>query len=78
MLIIMEKLDPHLKQFWPNDKRNRELCFTNIKQEADHFIYSYSHLWSNILQKRKDFVQKFTRCERLLDLYGECLFHYIP
>ena len=26
-----------------------------------------------MLQKRKDFVHKFTRCERLLDLYGECL-----
>ena len=50
-----------------------ELPFTSIKQEAEHFIYSNKKLWSHLLQKRKDFVYKFTRCERLLDLYGECL-----
>ena len=79
--LIMEKIDTHLKQFWSNDKRNTELSFPSIKQEAEHFIYSNSKLWSDLLQKRKDFVYKFTRCERLLDLYGECLQEepmYIP
>ena len=65
--LIMEKIDTHLKQFWSHDKRNTELSFTSIKQEAEHFIYSNSKLWSDLLQKRKDFVYKFTRCERLLD-----------
>ena len=77
----MEKIDTHLKQFWSNDKRNTKLSFTSIKQEAEHFIYSNSKLWSDLLQKRKYFVYKFTRCERLLDLYGECLQEepiYIP
>ena len=79
--LIMEKTDTHLKQFWLNDKRNRDLSFTRIKKEAKHFIYSNNKLWSDLLQKIKDFVYKFTRCERLIDLYGECLQEesmYIP
>ena len=67
------KIDAHLKQLWSNDKDNTELFFTSFKQEAERFIYSNNKLWSDLLQKRKDFVYKFTRCERLLDLYGECL-----
>ena len=35
---IMEKIDPHLKLFSSNSKRNTELSFTGIKQEAEHFI----------------------------------------
>ena len=79
--LITEKIDTHLKQVWPNNKRNTELSFTSIKQEAEHFIYSNNKLWSDLLQERKDFVYKFTRFERLLDLYGECLQEepiYIP
>ena len=64
--LIMEKIDTHLKQFWSNDNRNTELSFTCIKQEAEHFIYSNNKLRSDLLQKRKDFVYKFTRCERLI------------
>ena len=58
--LIMEKIDTHLKQVWPNNKRNAELSFTSIKQEAEHFIYSSNKLWSDLLQERKDFVYKFT------------------
>ena len=79
--LITEKIDTQLKQLWPNNKRNTELSFTSIKQEAEHFIYSNNKLWSDLLQERKDFVYKFTRFERLLDLYGECLQEepmYIP
>ena len=79
--LIMEKIDTHLKQVWPNNERNAELSFTSIKQEAERFIYSSNKLWSDFLQERKDFVYKFTRFERLLDLYGECLQEepmYIP
>ena len=70
-----------MKQSWSNDKRNTELSFTSIKQEAEHFICSHNKLWSHLLQKRKDFVYKFTRCEWLLDVYRECLQEepmYIP
>ena len=70
-----------MKQFWPNGKLNTELSFTSIKQEAEHFIYSNNKLWFDLLQRRKDFMYKFTRCERLLDFYGECLQEepmYIP
>ena len=70
-----------MKQFWSKDKRNTELSFRNIKQEAEHFICSNNKLWSVLLQKRKGFTHEFTRCERLLDLYGECLQEvpmYIP
>ena len=70
-----------MKQLWSNEKCNTELSFTSIKQEAEHFIYSNNKLWSDLLQKKKDFVYKFTRCERLLDLYGEFLQEepmYIP
>ena len=73
MPLIIEKIDALLKQLWSNDKGNTELSFTSIKQEAERFIYSNNKLQSDLLQKRKDFVYKFTRCERLLDLYGECL-----
>ena len=73
MPLIIEKIDALLKQLWTNDKGNTELSFTSIKQEAERFIYSNNKLQSDLLQKRKDFVYKFTRCERLLDLYGECL-----
>ena len=79
--LIMEKIDTHLKQVWPNNERNAELSFTSIKQEAERFTYSSNKLWSDFLQERKDFVYKFTRFERLLDLYGECLQEepmYIP
>ena len=38
--LIMDKIDTHLKRFWSNDKRNTELPFPSIKQEAEHFIYS--------------------------------------
>ena len=31
------KLSTHLKQFWSNNQCNRELPFTSIKQEAEHF-----------------------------------------
>ena len=72
-LPIMEKIDTHLKRFWTNDKRNTELSFKSIKQEAEHFIYNNKNLQSDLLQVKKDFVYKFTRCGRLLDLYGECL-----
>ena len=78
--LIMGKIDSHLKQLQSKDKRKKELSFTSIKQEAECFIYS-NNKWSDLLQKRKDFVYKFTRCERLLDLYGECLQEepmYIP
>ena len=43
--------------------------------------YSNNKLWPDLLPKRKNFVYKFTRCERLLDLFGECLEEapmYIP
>ena len=69
------------KQFWSNNKCNTELLFTSIKQEAEHFIHGNNKLWSDLLQKRRDFVYKFTKCERLLDLHGECLQEksmYIP
>ena len=77
----MEKIDTHLKQVWVNDKPNTGLPFTSIKQEAEHFIYSNNKLLFDLLQERKDFVCKFARCKRLLDLYGEglqkslCIFH---
>ena len=58
--LIMEKIDTHLKQVWPNNERNAELSFTSIKQEAERFIYSSNKLWSDLLQERKDFVYKFT------------------
>ena len=41
---IPEKIDTHLKKFWPNDKLNTELSFTRIKQETEHFIYSNNKL----------------------------------
>ena len=69
----MEKIDTHLKQVWVNDKPNTGLPFTSIKQEAEHFIYTNNKLLFDLLQERKDFVCKFARCKRLLDLYGECL-----
>ena len=68
----MEKIDTHLKQVWATTSLT-ELSFTSIKQEAEHFIYSNNKLSFDLLQERKDFVCKFTRCKRLLDLYGECL-----
>ena len=43
-LPIMEKIDTHLKRFWTNDKRNTELSFKSIKQEAEHFIYNNKNL----------------------------------
>ena len=79
--IILDKLDTHLKQFSNIENRNTELSFTDVKQEAEHFIYSNNKLWCDLLNKRKDFVYKFTRSERLLDLYGQCLQEepmYIP
>ena len=75
--LIMEEIE----QFWSNNKCNTELLFTSIKQEAEHFIHGNNKLWSDLLQKRRDFVYKFTKCERLLDLHGECLQEesmYIP
>ena len=54
-------------------KKHTELSFKSIKQEAEHFIYNNKNLQSDLLQVKKDFVYKFTRCGRLLDLYGECL-----
>ena len=35
---IMEKIDPHLKLFSSNSKRNTKLSFTSIKQVAEHHI----------------------------------------
>ena len=81
MPLFMENIDTHLKQIWSNDKRNAKLSFTSIKQEAEHFIYSNNKLWYDLLQTRKDFVYKFTRCEQLLDLHEEYLQEepmYIP
>ena len=43
------------------------------KQNISYIIQSNYKLWSDLLQKRKGFVDKFTRYEQLLDLYGECL-----
>ena len=63
--LIVEKCYSHLKLFWSNNKGNTELSFTSIKQEAEHLIYSNNKLWSGLLQKRKYFLYKFTRCERL-------------
>ena len=45
----MEKIDTQLKQIWSNDKRNADLSFTSMKQEAQHFIYSNNKLWSDLL-----------------------------
>ena len=72
MAPIIEKIDTHLKQFWSNNKCNAEFSFTSIEEEVEHSVYSNTKLWFNLLQKRKDFVYKFTTCKRLLDSYGEC------
>ena len=69
----MGKTDAHLKHFWSNDKRNTELSFTNLSKKQNIPYMATTNYGLIYFRKKKRLCYKFTRCERLLDLHGECL-----
>ena len=64
--IIEENTSSLLKSY--GSKSNK-----NLKENVDDFIYKNKDLWYSKLDKRKDVVFKYLRCDKQILLYNECL-----
>ena len=45
----------------------------NLKENVDNFIYENQDIWHSKLDKRKDVMFKYLKCDRQILLYNECL-----
>ena len=72
--LILEKLNAIIEENASSLSKNyQSKSDKNLKENGDAFIYENQDIWHSKLDKRKDVMFKYLRCDKEILFYNECL-----
>ena len=71
--LILEKSKSIIEESATSFKNYSKDDNKNLIDDVDKFIYKHEDMWYSKLDKRKDTMFKYLRCDKQILLYNDCL-----